>query len=87
MDYSMSKTNVEEYTMGRKRVIEFKLKDGTVKKIQISKSTTIDSNSPSGNALYIEPNRDGTYKLAHGSEFFNNLDDVESITIVRQDFK
>lgn len=80
-------SKVEEYNLGRKRVIEIQLKDGSVKKLQISKSTTIENDLTPGNSLYIEPNKDGTYRLAHGSKIFQNLDDVVSITINREDFK
>lgn len=78
---------VEEYNLGRKRIIEIELADGSVKKLQITKSTKIENELTPGNSLYIEPNKDGTYRLAHGSKIFENLDDVVSIKIVREDFK
>lgn len=73
--------------MGKKRVIELNMKDGSVKKLQLTKSTSVDNDLVSGSSIYIEANKDGTYRLAHGASIFEDFDDIESITITRQDFK
>lgn len=78
---------VEEYNLGRKRIIEIELTDGSVKKLQLSKSTSIETELSTGNSLFIESNKDGTYRLSHGTKLFDNLDDVVSIKIKREDFK
>jgi len=81
----MNKT--DEFNMGRKRLIEIEMVDGSVKKIQLSKSTSYDTDLVTGDAMYIEPNKDGTYRLSHGSKMFQSLDDIVSIKIIREDFK
>jgi hypothetical protein len=73
--------------MGKKRIIELNMKDGSVKKLQLTKSTSVDNDLVSGSSIYIEANKDGTYRLAHGSSIFDEFDDIVSINIVRQDFK
>lgn len=83
----MSKTRVDEYTMGKKRIIELKMKDGSVKKLQLTKSTAIDSTLSSGSSIYIEANKDGTYRLTHGISVFDDFDNIESINIVRETYK
>lgn len=77
---------VTEYTMGKKRIIELNMKDGSVKQLQLTKSTSVDNDLVSGSSIYIEANKDGTYRLAHGVSIFSEFDDIESITIVRRDF-
>lgn len=73
--------------MGKKRVIELKMKDGSVKKLQLTKSTSVDNDLVSGSSIYIESNKDGTFRLSHGISIFDDFDNIESINIVRQDFK
>lgn len=72
--------------MGKKRIIELNMKDGSVKQLQLTKSTSVDNDLVSGSSIYIEANKDGTYRLAHGASIFREFDDIESITIVRRDF-
>lgn len=72
--------------MGKKRIIELNMKDGSVKQLQLTKSTSVDNDLVSGSSIYIESNKDGTYRLAHGVSIFSEFDDIESITIVRRDF-
>jgi len=78
---------VTEYTMGKKRIIELKMKDGSVKQLQLTKSTSVDNDLVSGSSIYIEANKDGTYRLCHGASIFDEFDDIESINIVRRDFQ
>lgn len=77
---------ITEYNMGKKRVLELKMKSGKIIKLQISKSTMYESDLPSNNSLYIEPNKDGTYKISFGSGLMKDFDDLESISVMRQDF-
>lgn len=73
--------------MGQKRIIELKMKDGSVKELQLTKVTSVENTLVSGSSIYIEANKDGTYRLSHGASIFSEFDDIESINIVRRDFK
>jgi hypothetical protein len=77
---------VEQYTSGKKRFIVIEMADGSVKELQLAKTTSITTDTCSGNSLYIEPNKDGTYRLLHGTDLFQNLDAIVSIKIKKEDF-
>jgi hypothetical protein len=77
---------VEQYTSGKKRYVVIEMADGSVKELQLAKTTTITTDACSGNSLYIEPNKDGTYRLLHGTDMFENLEDIVSIKIRKVDF-
>lgn len=78
---------VEHYTFGKKRTLVIELHDGSIKELQLSKTTSITTDTCSGNSLYIEPNKDGTYRLLHGTDLFLNIDDIISIKVKKEDFK
>ena len=79
-------SKVTEYVSGKKRVLEITLASGEVLKLRIMKSTRYETNLPSNKSLCVEPNSDGTYRMSFGAGLFNDLDDIVSIKITRQDF-